>query len=155
MLRLHGLALFEVVGFLFSRLVTEECDLHWILVATFGPCLPARIPTALRQKCNVVVCYLGPPESMQQDFVVTLIAHIKDADSVATLLWDDVLADFVVGTPADFTGYGPQDSGDDEVETVNRGLSLPRLRKLQSPVSLLRLSPRQVFLHSASIILLL
>ena len=34
----------EVVSYVFSRLMTEECDLHLILVATTDPRLPARIP---------------------------------------------------------------------------------------------------------------
>ena len=44
----------EVVGYLFSRLITEEFDLHWILVATTDAHLTARIPTALRQECDDV-----------------------------------------------------------------------------------------------------
>ena len=93
----------EVVGYLFSRLFTEECDLPWILVATTNPRLLACIPTALRQECDVVVRYLGPPESMKEDFELSLTARIKRADSVATVMWQHCLDDFAGGVPADFT----------------------------------------------------
>ena len=80
--------------------MTEACDLHWILVATGDPRLPARIPTTMRHECNVVVGYLGTPETMTSDFAASLTARIKDANSVPTVLWDDVLNDFLMGVPA-------------------------------------------------------
>ena len=92
----------ELVGYLFSRHIYEECDLHWISVATVNPRLPARIPIAPQKECHVIVGYLGPPESMQQDFAVTWTARIKDADSVATVLWDKVLAAFCCWYPSRF-----------------------------------------------------
>ena len=93
----------EVVGYLSLRLKTEKCNLYWSLVADLDPRLLARIPSAPRQACNVVVGYLGHPESMQHRFAVTLTARIKDADSGATVLREEVLADFIAGIQADVT----------------------------------------------------
>ena len=80
-LTLHSLNLLSL-----GKKKTEECDWHWILVATLDPRLPSCIPIALRQDCNVVVGEFGPPDNVQQDFAVTLTARIEDADSVAPVL---------------------------------------------------------------------
>ena len=77
----------EVVGYVISSLVAEQCDLHWILVATTtDPRLAARIPTALRHECNVVFGYLGNPEGMAGEFSVSVTARIKDADNLPTVV---------------------------------------------------------------------
>ena len=95
--------------------------------ATTDPRLPARIPTALRHECNVVVGYLGNSEEISGAFVVCLTARIKDAVSLPTVPWVDVLHDFLVGVLADLTGlwYRPQDDGEDEVEEVGKGDDAP------------------------------
>ena len=89
-------------------------------MATLHPHLPARIPAAVQHEYNVVVGCFGLPEIMQHDFASTLTAHAKDADSVATVLWD-VLADFLAGIPVDCIGisFRPQDSSDDEIKIVS------------------------------------
>ena len=112
--------LVEVVGYLFSRLRTEECDLHWILVATSDPHLPAVNATALRQECNVIGGYLGPPETGREGFAVNLTARIEDVDSATTVMWQHYLNDFADGVLADFLGgkYRQQDSSDEEGEEV-------------------------------------
>ena len=94
----------DVVGYVFSRFVIEECDLHWILAATSDPRLPARIPIALRHQCNIDVGYLGSFKSMLVEFAVNLTTCIKDDDSLPTMLWADVLTNFVMRVLVDFTG---------------------------------------------------
>ena len=119
--------LVEVVCYLFSTLVTGECDLYWILIPTSDPRLPACIPTAVRHERNVVIGYLGNPRSMGGDFAVSLTARIKDADNVPTVLWDDVPQDFSMGVDANLTRqrYCHQEDKEDEVEEVGKGDDTP------------------------------
>ena len=123
----------DVVGYLFSIFVIEVCDLHSILVATIDPRLPAGIPTTLRHECNVVVGYLGNPESMASDFAVSLTARIKDADSLPTIPWDDVLHDFLMAsTPTAAEGAPKVAKG-----AAGRGWALGVRRPRKMSVSLL------------------
>ena len=81
----------HVAGYFFGRLMTEECDLHWTLVASMDPRFRARIPAALRHHRNVVVGCFFPFKSMQQDFAASFTARIEIIDTVATIPWDKLI----------------------------------------------------------------
>ena len=95
----------EFVGFLFATLGTEGCGLHWMPVVNEDRRPLGRIPTAIRRKCKMEDGYLGNHKIMIGELILSMTTRIKEAHSLPTFLWRDVLIPFPMGVPPNLTRH--------------------------------------------------